>query len=123
MRGDNAKAIAELSSRMAKVEDVLMNSNNTKNNVHESVEDEWYNDMVEYCDTNPPEETGDLLIDAKKHISQIQLLKQEISEISRSCDTSTGIKQKKLEELLNSKGSILKKHQDSLAKMWEQYSY
>jgi len=83
---------------------------------------QWYSEIIDYCNDGLPEETDPIPTEAKKCYSKIQMLRQELEEISKSYEISNSFQQNRLAQILRSKRAELKALLDDLREMWTQFS-
>jgi len=85
---------------------------------------QWYNEIIKYCNQPDilPEEVDPLPTEAKECYSKIQMLRQEIDEISKSYGNGNTFEQRRILPILRSKRGELKASLENLRDWWIQYS-
>jgi len=121
-RDENSKKIIELQTRLDNIESKIHSEKpiSTMGYSDKNPEVQWYNEIMKYCKHALPEEVDPLPTDAKKYYSQIQVLRQEIAEISNSYNDFSPFHQAKLANILSNKRNELKYNLDKLSYLWTQ---
>jgi len=121
-RDENSKKIIELQTRLDNIESKIHSEKpiSSMGYSDKNPEVQWYNEIMKYCKDALPEEVDPLPTDAKKYYSKIQILRQEIAEISNSYNDSSLIQQANLANILSNKRNELKYNLDQLSNLWTQ---
>lgn len=120
MRPKVAENLSDLSEKMDKIESKIDNpqSNVSVDYSDKYPEDKWYDEIMRVCFVALPEEVGTASKDAKEYYSKIQILRQEIHEISNSYNNAGAFEKPNLASILNSKRKSLKDLLESLRRIW-----
>lgn len=126
--------VSEVLKRVVKLESKLVNpsSQSTIDYSYRNPEDQWFNEIMKFCDVNEKNldainegaipDSDVLRSHVKEYYSKIQMLRQEIKEISESYDKAATFARPRLAEILSKKRAELKDLLENLRDNWKMYS-
>jgi len=112
--------VSEVLKRIVKMESKIDNpkSQLTMGYSDKNPEVQWYNEIMKECEGGLPEEIEPVPREAKTCYSRIQMLRQEIDEISKSYENSNSFQKNRLVPILRSKRTELKELLNDLREKW-----
>ncbi len=127
-RGETAKAVSELNSRINRIEDMLSQILSQKNTTNvqrlddDNQEDLWHNDIVKKTQDSMFTRDTTARKDAKRHYSQIKLLREEIRQLQNELGKASLPEEIFLKNKLNASRTQLSIALKKLADIWAENS-